>query len=420
MFVLAGAALLGVLASRGPAQDGEQLGSENAVRDAFTKQKQTYYNLLSGRDKVDGKSAEVADAASKFFIYPVTWHSIKADPTKLRNVVEDFDKDMRLYVLPAKNTEFRTLYAAKLAERLQEVFKSNAGDQKTILNASLMLLSAAKTKHDKVDDLLTNLMKDPKTHDAVKNYAMKAMAEFPVEIVNTLQKDGNKARRDRDVARVTELMKFIEGKPGNNVTPEAFQFVRRSAVRALAQTGYPAVEFDKTRKVHAPAVLGLLRVLAPAGSKHALDPPPRLDERLEAAIGFCNMRFGTEVDPDDLYQPEIGLYLMGRHFFPDFVDAYRKDFGRFKAGSVPTTPALPWKIEAKTFDLALQTFLKNARNKEVDDKARKFVAYAKPFLDKIAGHQQIVDAPDRGALENMLHPKSGSAFRNLKEPDFLK
>jgi hypothetical protein len=418
---------LGGLTAPGPAQGPEDgpTASEEAIRKLWEKHNrdQAFYKMLKGEIKGD---KAVATAAAKWFVYRVNWVTNKAESLRMARVMREYEDDMKIYVLPAKNREFQQLFAGQLTKCLQEVLSLNIkdrNDQPAVLHACLMLPSAAKTKHEDLDNLLTGLVNDPKTHEIVKNWALKAMAEFfPVDVVNLLKENVDLKKRDRDIKRVEALMKFVGTKPGNNdkVTADAFRFIRRQAVRALAQTGVPAVEFDKTRsKINAPAVFALLRVLAPAKSKHALDPAATLGERLDAAVGFCHMRFGLEVDPETLYQPEIGLYLVGRHFFPDFVDAYRADEAalRLKAESAEL---MPYKIEARTFDLALQAFVKNAKNLNVGIKAKEFADYAKPFLDAMVAHNRIPDAADRTRLENMLLPKEGTVFRKTKEPNFLE
>jgi hypothetical protein len=421
LLVLAGTAVLAVLTSPGSAQvgEGEQFGG-NDILEAWEKNRTTFHKLLKGQAKVDADAAKIAKIAAEAYIYPVTWHTNKADTRKLQKVLDYYQVDMRSYILTATNLEYQKMFAGELTACLKKVLElpfTNRGDQPAVLHAALMLPLAAKTKHEKLDELLISLVRNPKTHDAVKNYAFKAMAEFfPVDVVNVLKPAANPAKLKRDIDRVNALMDVLGEKVGNNVTPDAFRFVRRHAVRALAQTGAPAVEFEKTRKINAPAVLGLLRVLAPVKTKHAIDPAPTLGERLDAAIGYCNIRFGTEIDPDDLYQPDVGLYLVGRHFFPDFVDAYRNDHAQGKLK--PGIGRLPWKTDAISFNAALQTLVKNAKNQNIEDKVKKFVSYAKPVLDDMVAHKTVTVDPT--ALETMLRPKDGAVWRKTKEPNFLE
>src|SRR5207249_725537 len=96
-------------------------------------------------------------------------------------------------------------------------------------------------------------------------------------------------RKESDLKRVNSLLNFLTRKTPQNVTPDAERFLRRQAIRSLAQTEAPAVEIDKTNKINGPVAYGLLRALA--RNKEALNPPPTLNDRLEAAIGICMLRF---------------------------------------------------------------------------------------------------------------------------------
>src|SRR5207244_1546371 len=89
----------------------------------------------------------------------------------------------------------------------------------------------------------------------------------------------------------------------------AVRFIRREAIIALAQAGAPAVSAvpDKVAK-KAPNPVGLvaptlLKVLA--GN---LQPPPSSHEKIEAAIGLCNMKHPNMPE----YNPGLATYLIGQ------------------------------------------------------------------------------------------------------------
>src|SRR5262249_18292612 len=169
-----------------------------------------------------------------------------------------------IYVLPSKNPEFQRIYAKELIKCFKEVLALdvfNPGDQPAVFNACALLPNVAKIGTDEVSDFIIELVANPKTHDSIKLWAMKSMSELPPVRVQGIVGGAN-PRRESDLKRVNTLLEFLTRKTPQNVAPEAERFLRRQAIRSLAQTGAPAVEIDKVNKVHGPVVYGLLRPLA--------------------------------------------------------------------------------------------------------------------------------------------------------------
>src|SRR5438105_5010073 len=74
----------------------------------------------------------------------------------------------------------------QLARSFRDVFarEFNSDNRASTLNAALMLPPVAKLKQEDIGDLLVEMLKDKKLHDAVKLFAAKAMREFlPATIV---------------------------------------------------------------------------------------------------------------------------------------------------------------------------------------------------------------------------------------------
>ena len=138
--------------------------------------------------------------------------------------------------------------------------------------------------------------------------------------------------------------------------------------RALAQGPYPTLA-DKSR----PALL-LLKVAARDG----IVPEPRLDERVEAAIGVAHAR--PDLDAD--YQPDYAAHQLGL-FAADFA----VHFAQWKQDSL-TDASVPWKVDAGRLIEALEqmkTQAKSAYVGKVVDEAVKLLlniergADANPF-----------------------------------------
>src|SRR5438270_11992 len=82
--------------------------------------------------------------------------------------------------------------------------------------------------------------KDEMVHDSVRLSGLKGLAEMPPARVYSILDAGKKdpaldAQKKRDLERVDTLLAFIKRDMPQNVTPDAERFIRRQALRALAQ-----------------------------------------------------------------------------------------------------------------------------------------------------------------------------------------
>jgi hypothetical protein len=432
LVVFAAVAALGVVTGLGQAQvgEGKQIEGVESLEPGWKKHNQTYYPLMRGDKKASPKEMqEIAKAVSQWYVYRLTFHTNKNIPANMATVVKQFEDDMRIYVLPSKNPEFQRIYAKELIGCFKNVLAlevHNPGDQPAIFNACALLPTLAKVKTDEVTDFMIELVENPKTHDSIKLWAMKSMSELPPVRMQGIVGGAN-PRLASDLKRVNILLEFLKRETPKNVTPEAERFLRRQAIRSLAQTEAPAVEIDKVNKVNGPVAYGLLKVLA--RNKEALNPPASLTERMEAAIGICNLKFNSKAEPRELYQPDVGLYLTGL-FMADFVNAYRADFPRFGSGLVlkkgkkdaeaTAIPVQPWKTHAKRLETAFAKLVENSKTTPVDEKCKKFESACKNILKQMQDHK-AVEPFDLGLVESTLRPKEATIFRKAKdpEPDFL-
>src|SRR5262249_53225855 len=131
---------------------------------------------------------------------------------------------------------------------------------------------------------------------------------------------------------------------------EGFRVLRREAVKALAQYRAPSIK-DQAR----PALV-LLKVVARDG----FQPEPRMDERVEAAIGVARMK----PDIDQTYQREYAAQQLGL-FVVDFAYRYNtRDRAEMK----------PWAVQAARLSDALEVMKAESKNpyvaKAVDDGIR--------------------------------------------------
>src|SRR5262249_30838088 len=208
----------------------------------------------------------------------------------------------------------------------------------------ILLPKLARLEEEEIGDYLAGLVKDPKKHDAIKLWALKGLAAyFPAHewtVVAPKDRDGKEipeARKKREVERSNAVIEFLRRNwESNHADDDAIRYLRREAIKTLAQAQVPAVEITKDKAV-APVAKTLLKILEP---KNGMNPSPSLQEKVEAAIGICQIK----VIPNSLYLPDQGIYLVGT-FLVEFANEYINDRSSFVGGNSKTRkiPKLPWK-----------------------------------------------------------------------------
>jgi hypothetical protein len=152
---------------------------------------------------------------------------------------------------------------------------------------------------------------------------------------------------------VEKKMVFPRATPRGEV--EGYKVLRREAVRVVAACPTPILA-DKTK----PA-LTLARI---AGNDPDVAPPPRLDERLDAAIGLARLGASAAKFPD--YQPEYTVVQIALTV---------KDFGLEadpnRDARVIDPRRRPWKVDAARLIEAVEGLKANVKNTYVQDAAKQ-------------------------------------------------
>jgi hypothetical protein len=184
-----------------------------------------------------------------------------------------------------------------MQKHLMNVIKNSAKPIVRI-NATRMLAEVAKMPYEPLMDSFLELLKDPREIEAVKLTAFEGLKNL---LAHPDRYDPTKPliQPPEKLATVTQvLIDFIEKKHENpNKDPqrdEVNRYIRREAIRALAQVHEPQLINRGSRKAINRPALTLLRIAAsdPTDTAAAIQfvPPISLSERVEAAIGFCNMK----------------------------------------------------------------------------------------------------------------------------------
>jgi hypothetical protein len=413
---------LGINSGLAHAQD-DQLVAESDIEKNFNIQARSRLKkLVQGEAAPAGPEDDrVMEWASKYFLYSLTFTGLafKTPDKGFHRYRQEFESEMKLAAQNKdKNQAFRAKFAQALMARFKDVLdRSFDSNRQAALNAALMLPSFVLLQEDRIGDFLASILLDPKQSPAIKMYAARALGDFfdffPIKeetVINKMKKE----RRDALVKRVDALIGFI-GRPFDPKAEDepAFHFIRREAIKALGKARAPAVSVDaKKGEVHGKIAETLLAVLDP---KPRLNPPPTTQEKLEAAIGICQI----QIDANSDYLPELGIYRAGMAMV-EFLKEYQKDRPQFIGGGrLRQPPEMPWKVAAKRIQQAIEDLgnsLKgNAALQDARKKAEKLNAAFQPLLEVIVRSYGSMDNLGPVVNEiNTLQPMTNRFFKTIK------
>ena len=207
---------------------------------------------------------------------------------------------------------------------------------------------------EKTAEECLKVLKDKDQPDAVKLWALRGLgglftAAYTASTVPVNERPNRRAFKNSDLEDkcIVALVEFVLRKPNlpPNPTPEeveAFRYVRREAIRTLAQTRFPAV-MNKKEFVGTPTALALARVLVDDG----ITPTASLSEKLESAIGLCQL----QTNLTDGYHPDYAAHVVGL-----FIDELGKAFNNRKNLAGGEIEDYPWKYYAGRLLAALQAW----------------------------------------------------------------
>jgi hypothetical protein len=430
------AAVVLVGAAAGSASGQDQLGT-SADEDAFNAVKFEFNKLVDGSKPYNAKEhGSIVEKAAKYYIYPLSWVSVRNNKNQkdfgLPAVQERFRQVMEAEgTKSGKNREFMKAFTSQLGPRFREFFKSyklGGETSQPAIHGALMLALFGKSRTDEASEFLASVAKDAKEyHPFIRMCAVKGLGEIPPygskkleDLAAVESPQVVKEKRDRDRDRLEAIKEFIYNPmqlpPG--ATPEqvdAFYYLRREGVKALAQFQLPALSLDpKSGKVVGPAAHYLtLMFTRDNEGKYNLN----FGERLEAALGLCQLL------PAELpqYRPEVGLYLVATTLV-DMMNEYRTDHTYFSVkvkekDAPPRQPKLPWKATMERIDQGLKAM---ASNLEKDSPVRKNIEELNKQLDAtlkaIRGLQPILtDAGQiQGWVNEHLTPESAEVYQGTQ------
>jgi hypothetical protein len=352
----------------------------------------------------DKDLAEAVVVAAKYAVYRFTWKSdVQQKPGEIDNLYREFESDLLLLDKGMPNTKpVAQAYGKEIVKCCMEVLHYDAPPTAQVnatpiakINVARVMARSAELGQPELADALVELVLDPKMNDGVKYYACKGLHDLlalPRRVPPVLAGARKKKVVDALATFLEQNRKFPESAPTEEV--DGFRILRREGVRALARVTNPALG-SKT-----PAALVLLRF---AGADPSIQPPPRIDERLEAAIGLAQMRPEEESD----YQADYAAYHIGR-FLTDF--ARQRNTDQVKVSGKTDRPVRPWRVDATRMRKALDVLKGTSKD--------PYVVRALPQFDTLLRRAQEGTAPNPGDLNNWLlnnQPAGKSLFKNKPE-----
>ena len=307
----------------------------------------TYVGLTKGQIGVANDNMPVIEMAAKWFTYRVTWTAIQ----KRDGGMGDLERELR--------TELKSLNDGKPGtnQYLQAFNKKAVACIKEVLteekvpvgriNAVRLLAVLAEKGYEESTDLIAEILSDDTQNDALKLWAVRGLGRF---FEATRKVPGILfVNKDREAKCILAVLKFVDRKPaaGANASREeweAFRYLRREGVRTLGLTRYPAVEVKG--KIEGRTAQTLLNFVA--GN---VVPEPRLDERVDAALGVMNLNSSFTKS----YQPDYAAHIVGR-FLVDFAEQQRPDNRKGRLEKEP------WKVWAAKWEDAIEVMAIDAKN----------------------------------------------------------
>ncbi|HZU34300.1 MAG TPA: hypothetical protein VFA18_00240 [Gemmataceae bacterium] len=339
----------------------------DALETDYRKSKATIQKLFQGKEVFDSKNPQhekALDVAAQNATYYYS-HPRSEKTGEIERLITSFESEMNsLDKAKATSPALPAMYSRRVIFRGQEVLHSPGKDIKPIARVNVtrvMARLAQRGPTESSEDVVARLRGPAATeladamikaldvkNDGVKYHALhglQGLLELPPQTPPLLSPEVEEQC-------VLRLIAFIQQPPTYHASAsseeiEGFKVLRREAIKALAQYPAPSIK-DKAR----PALV-LLKVVARDG----LRPEPRMDERVEAAIGVARIK----PDGDPSYQRDYAAQQLGL-FLVDFAYRYNnRDRDELK----------PWAVQAARLSDALEVMKATSKSpyvaKVVDD-----------------------------------------------------
>jgi len=297
-----------------------------------------FFQAAEPFDPNDRSHVDAIDLYAKFFTYGVYLQNLEQTPGKIDRDFQDFEGEInkihkaqdREAIQPLSNA-----FRDKVRVHALEVIQFDKARPVHKIHNARLLAKVAELGQGQLADTLVELINDTAQNDGVRFWSFRGLKTLLAQVQP--MKPNAVLNKQQETKAAEALVNFLEQRKGppkdaSQQEIDGFRFLRREAVRALAQVHTPSLN-EKVR----PALV-LARI---AGADERIQPPPRLDERTEAAIGLARM----QATQDKQYQVDYAAGQVAKTIGL-FAQTYDKDD--------KDNHVLPWRVDATRFLEALE------------------------------------------------------------------
>jgi hypothetical protein len=311
-------------------------------------------------------------------------------------------------------------FSKALVEAIDEVLKNPAAIAR--INAAQLLARLGENGPEEIADAFCKVLEDKEQIDAVKFYALVGLKNwFTAEQARA----GGFKNKEREAHCILVLLDYLNRKPNFKDAPtpeelEAFRYVRREAIRALALSRRPAL-VDANNQLRTQdgrtvgrTALDLLRVVA----KDGFSPEPSFSEQIEAVIGICQLQSKLYPDGRKLpsYDPTYAAFYIGQ-FIVEFASRFDED----RSNNRGSIRAEAWKYQSQRLIDALTAWVTDLQSNKFQGVAAKskylssFLPPCRAILSSVSNNSPTNANPLRDWLKSNQPQDSDSLFNGMKD-----
>jgi hypothetical protein len=280
-----------------------------ALDDKYRSHRTFIAQLFKGQgqaDPNDKSQVEAIDIYARYNTYRVYLEPLEGQPGKIDKAFKEFEGDIADINKNKPATQpLADIYREKVRIHALEVIQHDKAKPIHKIHNARILAKVAELGEGKLAETLCELIRDEKggdkdstkkdgLNDGVRYYALRGLhtllAQASPQQMQPLLSQEEKGKCAEAILQLLERKPNVPAKPTTQEL-DGYRLLRREAIRALGEIRTPAFS-DKVR----PALV-LARI---AGNDERIQPPPRLDERMEASIGLARMvsAQGKNYEPD--------------------------------------------------------------------------------------------------------------------------
>ena len=263
--------------------------------------------------------------------------------------------------LLVEQIEFGSAFGKSLAKAAKVVLDNSAKPIERINTVRIMAI-AARMPCAELADFFAGIIGNPKISDAEKIYAFEGVGNL-MDQRDIVDPSKHVIRDVNQLAKLAEAVsKYItqDRAPRDDREKAVIQFVRRHAVSALAVFRDGVYRKPNHDLIFRPSWT-LMRVIA--GDPN-VSPPFTIQEKVEAIVGFCQMKNDPDMNLD------VATYMLAVAPLPtasgtalgglvEFARGANED--GLRAGRENTLPIMPWKVASARISLALANWRELAK-----------------------------------------------------------